>query len=173
MGDALMQACGAMLLDDPCVLEWSGERWLLTHGDALCIADTEYMQFRAMVRTDQWKSEFLNKPLAERLALARNMRTHSEVLKQSKSLEDYADADTALANAWMDAGNAANMIHGHTHRPATHALGGTRQRYVLSDWDCFAPLPRAEVLRLHKPTSDPASLRVARISPLNASRPLD
>ena len=25
-------------------------RWLLSHGDALCIADTDYMAFRAQVR---------------------------------------------------------------------------------------------------------------------------
>ena len=29
------------------------------------------------------------------------------------------------------------MIHGHTHRPALHAVDGTL-RYVLPDWECDA-----------------------------------
>ena len=39
------------------------------------------------------------------------------------------------------------MIHGHTHRPADHALAPGR-RTVLSDWDADAAPPRLEVLRL-------------------------
>ncbi|MGP1666265.1 MAG: UDP-2,3-diacylglucosamine diphosphatase, partial [Rhodanobacter sp.] len=27
------------------------------------------------------------------------------------------------------------LIHGHTHRPAVHALPGGRTRLVLGDWD--------------------------------------
>jgi UDP-2,3-diacylglucosamine hydrolase len=47
----------------------------------------------------------------------------------------------------MEAADADVMIHGHTHRPADHALG-PRRRTVLSDWDATAVPPRMEALRL-------------------------
>ena len=40
------------------------------------------------------------------------------------------------------------MIHGHTHRPADHALPDGRVRIVLSDWDATAAVPRLQVLRV-------------------------
>ena len=30
--------------------------------------------------------------------------------------------------------NASLLIHGHTHRPALHALPEGRERWVMSDW---------------------------------------
>ena len=42
MGQQWTAACGAQLLADPCVLVFAGERWLLTHGDALCLDDLAY-----------------------------------------------------------------------------------------------------------------------------------
>src|SRR6478735_1572064 len=57
--------CGMTLVADPTVLLLHGERWLLSHGDALCLEDTEYLKFRAMVRTPEWQSAFLARPLEE------------------------------------------------------------------------------------------------------------
>ena len=48
----------------------------------------------------------------------------------------------------IQAGRAQALIHGHTHRPATHVLAPGLLRHVLSDWDLDATPPRAEVLRL-------------------------
>jgi len=171
MGPALMKACACTLLDDPTVLEISGQRWLLTHGDALCLDDKDYMQFRSMVRTPQWQQDFLAQPLVKRLELAKQMRLQSESRKQTGIA--YADVDLAAANAWMDALHADHMIHGHTHRPGNHSMGvgkGAdvgRERWVLSDWDLGTLPPRAEVLRLHLPTAlnQDAAVRTERISP--------
>jgi UDP-2,3-diacylglucosamine hydrolase len=146
MGSALMTACTATLLEDPSVLSFAGQRWLLTHGDALCLDDTDYMKFRAMVRSPQWQADFLNKPLRERMELARHMRAQSEARKGTDAT--YADVDTAAASNCLQAMNAGHMIHGHTHRPGKHALAGGRERLVLSDWDLKAAIPRAEILRL-------------------------
>jgi UDP-2,3-diacylglucosamine hydrolase len=66
VGAGLMQSSGATLLEDPTVLSFLGRRWLLTHGDSLCLDDTEYLAFRAQVRTPAWQREFLARPLAER-----------------------------------------------------------------------------------------------------------
>jgi UDP-2,3-diacylglucosamine hydrolase len=145
MGAGLMQVCRATLLDDPTVLEWAKHRWLLTHGDALCLADVSYQTFRQQVRSRAWQHSFLSQALPQRLALARSLREQSEARKREATV--YADVDTTAALAWMDAHHAQTMIHGHTHRPAMHPLDTSRNRYILSDWDGLAHPPRAEVLR--------------------------
>jgi UDP-2,3-diacylglucosamine hydrolase len=119
---------------------------LLSHGDALCLGDVDYMQFRSQVRTDEWQRAFLARPLAERQAIARGLREQSEARK--KSGVQYADVDTEAARQWLQAAASHTLIHGHTHKPAVHDLGGGYSRVVLSDWDLAAPVPRAEVLRL-------------------------
>jgi len=147
VGQALMTSCGATLLADPTVLDFGGQRWLLSHGDALCLDDTEYLEFRRQVQQQAWRDAFLAKPLAEREAIARSLRTQSEARKHSGAT--YADVDNAAARQWLQAAGAHTLIHGHTHRPATHDLGQGLQRVVLSDWDAAATPPRAEVLRLN------------------------
>jgi UDP-2,3-diacylglucosamine hydrolase len=146
VGDALMQSCGTTLLRDPTVLGFAGARWLLTHGDALCLGDTEYLQFRAQVRQPQWQHDFLALPLAKRRKIARGLRAQSEAAQ--RSIQVYADVDRHAALQWLEAADAAVMIHGHTHRPADHVLDERHRRIVLSDWDAAAKPPRRQVLRL-------------------------
>lgn len=145
-GEGLMTAAGATLLQDPTVFAFNHQRFLLTHGDALCLDDHDYMAFRAQVRTPHWQQQFLAQPLAERQAVARGLREASESRKRAAS--DHADVDAPAAREWLAAAQAAVMIHGHTHKPATHDLGGGLQRVVLSDWDAAAQPPRLQVLRL-------------------------
>ena len=146
VGHELMTTCKATLLNDPTVLNFNHQRWLLSHGDALCVDDTAYMAFRQQVRSADWQQTFLAKPLAERQAIARGLRQQSQATKKSGA--DYADVDTQTAQQWLQLANASVLIHGHTHRPADHDLGSGLHRVVLSDWDAAATPPRAEVLRL-------------------------
>jgi UDP-2,3-diacylglucosamine hydrolase len=146
VGRSLMALCNATLLDDPTVLAFAGQRWLLSHGDALCLDDTDYMRFRQQVRSQAWQQAFLARPLAERQAIARDMRRQSESRKLSSI--DYVDVDAAAARRWLEAASARTLIHGHTHKPAAHDLGDGLSRVVLSDWDAQAWVPRADVLRL-------------------------
>jgi UDP-2,3-diacylglucosamine hydrolase len=148
IGDGLMRSCGATLLDDPTVLTFAGRRWLLTHGDALCVSDVKYMQFRAVVRSPAWQADFLAKPLAERQAMGRQARAESEARRSDGPAPDYGVVDDALASAWLAAADAPVMIHGHTHQPREHDLGEGRERVVLTDWDQRADPPRREVLRV-------------------------
>ncbi len=146
LGAAFSQSCGMALLGDPTVLKFGGERWLLSHGDALCLDDTEYMKFRAEVRTPEWQRHFLEQPLDERQAVARSLRVNSELRKRSGVT--YADLDQVATCDWLRATQTATLIHGHTHKPADHKLPQGRRRVVLSDWDATALPVRAEVLRL-------------------------
>jgi UDP-2,3-diacylglucosamine hydrolase len=146
VGSDLAKCAGLTLLDDPTVLSFAGQRWLLSHGDALCLQDVDYMKFRAQVRSPEWQQVFLARPLAERQALARELRSQSE---QRKSLSTtYIDLDAQACTDWLMCAQSKTLIHGHTHQPAEHALGNGLQRIVLSDWDLDALPARAEVLRL-------------------------
>lgn len=146
VGQRLMAACHATLLPDPLVLIFHQRRWLLSHGDALCLADVDYMNFRQLVRNDAWQQTFLAKPLAERQDIARGLRQQSESRKLSGAT--YSDLDFTATRDCLQSANASTLIHGHTHQPAEHELGGGLNRVVLSDWDLQAHPPRAEVLRL-------------------------
>lgn len=145
LGGAMADACGMALLSDPTVLVFAGRRWLLSHGDLLCLADTAYLRYRAQVHAPEWIAQFLRKPLAEREALARQMR---EASRAHQRLAPYADVDAEAARRWLVAAEAATLIHGHTHHPGDHALGQGLCRVVLSDWDLDATPPRAQALRL-------------------------
>ena len=146
MGAALMRDCAATALDDPSVLQLGQRRLLLSHGDALCLDDHDYQRFRAQVRSPSWQHNFLAQDLGQRLEIARNLRQQSEQHKRAATR--YADVDTGAACAALQAHQAQLLVHGHTHRPARHALGPHYERLVLSDWDLGAHPPRAEVLRL-------------------------
>ncbi len=148
LGPGFFQATGTRELTDPTALSFGPARWLLSHGDAWCLDDLDYMRFRAEVRTPAWQATFLARPLAEREAVARDLRRRSEALRHDPN-QRYADVDADTARHWLRASGCTTLIHGHTHRPATHALGEGLQRVVLSDWDTSAHPPRAEVLRLH------------------------
>lgn len=140
---------GVALLSDPCTLTLGAHRWLLSHGDALCLDDTDYQALRRTVRDPAWQQAVLARPLAERHALARQMRDASDARKSDSGPADWADVDTAAALDWLAAHAAPTLIHGHTHRPARHDLAPGRDRLVLSDWDFDDPrAPRGSVVEL-------------------------
>jgi UDP-2,3-diacylglucosamine hydrolase len=146
VGNGLLASCNVTLLADPTVLTFGGQRWLLSHGDMLCLDDREYLQFRAVVRSAQWQRDFLARPMAQRQAIARGLRQESEDRKRSGM--EYADVDTPAALDWLRAADAAVMIHGHTHKPGENALDAEHRRIVLSDWDASASPPRLQALRI-------------------------
>lgn len=162
VGQAFLSSCGVQAMADPTVLVWGERRTLLTHGDALCLDDEAYQRFRLQARDPAWQAAFLARPLSERLALAQSMREQSKAHNQNVAY--FADADTAMTQAWLQAAHSAHMVHGHTHQPADHALAlpDAAQRQVLSDWAFDHGAQRAEVLRLH------ADGRCTRITPLEA-----
>ena len=147
VGAEMLSACNVTALSDPTVVTAFGERLLLTHGDALCLADTDYQKFRAMVRSPAWQASVLARPLAERRALAREVRHESE-RRHGAMLPEWLDLDPVASVEWMRAADAPVLVHGHTHRPADQVLQPDCTRHVLSDWDLDHATPaRAEVLR--------------------------
>ncbi len=150
LGEQFARVSGVRLLADPCLLMFDRQRLLLSHGDALCLADVDYQQFRQRVRSNNWRSDFLALPLSERHRIARQLRRDSASRKTSGAA--YADVDSGMALQWLTTAQASTLIHGHTHHPGDMTLGLTPdtqcQRSVLSDWDADTQPPRLEVLRL-------------------------
>ncbi|MBQ0942349.1 UDP-2,3-diacylglucosamine diphosphatase [Ideonella sp. 4Y16] len=145
LGEAFFQRSGCTPLADPCVLEAFGQRVLLSHGDALCLADTAYQRFRAEVRQSAWQAAFLARPRAERQAIASGLRAASLASQAGRAVETYADPDPALATDWLRQARATVLVHGHTHRPGDEQRTEGWTRRVLSDWD-LDQAQRAEVL---------------------------
>ncbi len=136
IGEKFAQAAGLRLLPDPHLVSLYGTPTLLMHGDTLCSDDIEYLEFRKMVRNPAWQAEFLAKPIAERIELARSVRAESEHAKQVKSMS-IMDVSTATVESVLREHHYPRLIHGHTHRPATHHLlvdGHQCERIVLADW---------------------------------------
>ena len=150
VGAELLGECGVVDLADPTALVAFEQRLLLSHGDALCLEDTEYQRFRAQVRDPAWAAATLARPLAERRALARQMRSASRQRKQQIAAELWADVDAQAAVQWLREAGSTTLIHGHTHRPRSETFSPGFVRHVLSDWDLddAAQPGRAEVLRL-------------------------
>ena len=127
---------GAVLLPDPLIVTLYGEPVLVMHGDALCSDDHAYQRLRATVREADWQRQFLALSIAARRALAGAARAGSQA--HTAGLE-YAITDVnadSVAMALRRAGTAT-LLHGHTHRPAIHALqvdGRPCTRIVLGDW---------------------------------------
>jgi len=149
VGAELLESCGVIFLSDPTVLCAFGQRVLLSHGDALCLSDTAYQRFRAIVRDTEWQRAFLARPLDERRNVARQLREESRQLKSRHRPGEWFDVDADEALRWMREAATPVLIHGHTHMPGSNALAAGFQRHVLSDWDLDHPhaAPRAEVVR--------------------------
>ncbi len=137
IGKAFCREAGCTLLADPHVVNLSGERILLMHGDSLCTRDEGYMRLRRWLRNPVSLFILHNLSLAKRQKLAQKLRSSSKEETRMKA-SDIVDVTPDEVVRVMRRHKVATLIHGHTHRPATHALeidGQAARRMVLGDWD--------------------------------------
>ncbi len=133
VGSGFAEAAGLTLLEEPHLIETAGRRIALVHGDAQCTADLKYMAFRAQVRDRAWQQQFLGMPLAQRKAIIAGLREGSREAQAGQSYEIMDVTPDAVDAVFAQTG-ADVLVHGHTHRPAVHEVGG-KLRYVLPDWE--------------------------------------
>ena len=136
LGARFCAETGATLVPDGAVVDLHGERVLLMHGDLLCTDDHSYQRLRRIVRNPVVQWVFRRLPLARRRALADRMRAGSRMHTGSAAPEIMDVNAVAVAEAFRRAG-VRTLVHGHTHRPAVHALGvdgAAARRIVLGDW---------------------------------------
>ena len=136
IGPRFASESGIQLLPETEVIDLYGEPVLLLHGDTLCTDDVDYQAFRAQVRKPAWQARLLEQPLAQRRALAGQLRETSRQALQQKAT-DITDVNPAAVNQALRAHGVRRMIHGHTHRPAIHEWTLEKlpvRRAVLGDW---------------------------------------
>ena len=127
---------GAQLLPDPLIVTLYGEPVLVMHGDALCTDDRAYQRLRATVRDADWQRQFLALSIDSRQSLAGAARAGSQAhtAAMEHAITDVNADSVAMA---LRAAGTSTLLHGHTHRPAIHALtvdGRPCTRIVLGDW---------------------------------------
>ena len=139
LGNAYAAQARMTILPDPAVVDLDGHPTLLMHGDTLCTADERYQAFRAQTRDPRWQAQFLAQPVAARLAFAQQARATSKAHQAGLQdrREELTDVSPEAVDELMTRFGIDTLIHGHTHRPAIHALqagGRERRRIVLGDW---------------------------------------
>jgi UDP-2,3-diacylglucosamine hydrolase len=136
IGDRFATEANLTILTDPAQIRLGDRPLLLLHGDTLCTDDRAYQQFRLQARDPVWQAGILAKPYDERIALAASIRERSDTEKTTKAA-NIMDVSPATVEAVFRQYGYVDMIHGHTHRPATHVHmvdGRQCTRRVLSDW---------------------------------------
>ncbi len=136
LGEKFAANSGARLIAEGTVINLYDCPTLLLHGDNLCTDDKDYINFRQQVRSPQWQQQILAQPLATRRVLAAQLREKSQAMNSLKA-EDILDVAPDEVVRVMHESDVTRLIHGHTHRPARHALiiaGKPAERIVLGDW---------------------------------------
>lgn len=137
IGKQFCRETGAELLNDPCLVTLEGKRVLLMHGDSLCTQDLAYMKLRRWLRHPLTLFILRHLPLSTRFKLARKLRSESRAQTRMKAREIIDVTPDEVPRIMAEHG-VRTLIHGHTHRPAEHALevnGQSARRIVLGDWD--------------------------------------
>ena len=135
IGDKFCKEVGAILLDDPYIINLEEKKIMLMHGDSLCTDDEDYQNFRNLVRSKDWQEDFLSKDLKERKEVAKNLREISSLENQTKD-ENIMDVNQSEVLKIIEDHSVDVLIHGHTHRPFIHDENGV-PRMVLGDWGDF------------------------------------
>ena len=134
------ERCGMTLLPPAKVIDLYGTPTLIMHGDSLCTLDIAYQKFRKWWNQPWWQWLMLRLPLWYRQRLARKARDKSARHKQqymTQAQPQIMDVTPEEVPRTMAQAGVLKLIHGHTHRPAVHALtvnSQPAQRYVLGDW---------------------------------------
>lgn len=136
LGQRFAQKSSMILLPEVDLIQLYGQAVVVMHGDTLCTKDIAYQEFRKKSRTWWWQAMIKSLPLFVRKKIAANYRKRSAAATSMKS-QDIMDVTPEEVVNCLESYRSQLLIHGHTHRPAVHALdanGNKAQRIVLGDW---------------------------------------
>ena len=136
LGEKYAHRCGMKILSEVEVINLYDQQIIIMHGDTLCTLDVDYQAFRKKSRSWWWQGIIKSLPLFVRRKIAENYREKSAEATNQKSQEIMDVTPGEVVNCF-NKHNARILIHGHTHRPATHDLmvgNEPAQRIVLGDW---------------------------------------
>ncbi len=136
LGSTFAREAGLKLLDDPTQITLYDQPILLLHGDTLCALDRQYQYYRYLVHHPLFQAIALWAPLFVRRFFGNRMRRYSEAYTK-RIAAPLKDVSLEAVISVLKKSHCHLMIHGHTHRPAIHALeveGGKATRIVLGAW---------------------------------------
>ncbi|MCW8827004.1 MAG: UDP-2,3-diacylglucosamine diphosphatase [Gammaproteobacteria bacterium] len=144
---------GCKIIEEPFILNLEGKSTLLMHGDLLCTDDQDYLKMRELLRSPEWIESFLSQSSQQRIETAKGLRQKSQTAIQLKDSE-IMDANTDEVIEYFERYQVEQIIHGHTHRTATHnhtlPSGEQTIRYVLDEWhDLYGQLLISDQNGLH------------------------
>lgn len=137
VSDHVLAELGLIRLEDPYILSTTTWQFVLSHGDLYCTGDVPYQKFRARVRDPQTQARFLRLPYWLRRSIATWLRWRSKGRRYDAQTQMMTDVSQGTVEDEARRYGYATLIHGHTHRPATHDLfvdGIHVERWVMADW---------------------------------------
>lgn len=137
VSDHVLAELGLIRLEDPYILSTTTWQFVLSHGDLYCTGDVPYQKFRARVRDPQTQARFLRLPYWLRRSIATWLRWLSKGRRYDAQTQMMTDVSQGTVEDEARRYGYATLIHGHTHRPATHDLfvdGIHVERWVMADW---------------------------------------
>jgi UDP-2,3-diacylglucosamine hydrolase len=137
VSDHVLAELGLIRLEDPYILSTTTWQFILSHGDLYCTGDVPYQKFRARVRDPQTQARFLRLPYCLRRSIATWLRWRSKGRRYDAQTQMMTDVSQGTVEDEARRYGYATLIHGHTHRPATHDLfvdGIHVERWVMADW---------------------------------------
>ena len=143
--EGFTERTGFTILADETVIDLHGTKTLLLHGDSLCTDDVAHQQFRQQMMTSKpFCDGFLSLPIPQRIEQAKQARMQSNEHKSHISMGIMDVTESAVINAFAKH-DVKQMIHGHTHRQATHHYdNNSLTRIVLGDWDETSSILRVD-----------------------------
>ncbi len=135
IGEKFAVDTGIILLADPTMVTIYEKKILLMHGDLLCTDDIKYQAFRRKAHNKAWQRRILAMPLWLRRLLALLARYKSK--RHTRTNLAIQDVNPHEVQRYLQKHHPDLLIHGHTHRPATHQLminHKPAQRIVLAAW---------------------------------------
>ena len=136
LGNKYAQKAAITLLPEIDLIDLYGQAAVIMHGDTLCTRDIAYQKFRLKSRSWGWQTLIKTLPLFVRKKIAADYRKKSAAATATKS-QDIMDVTPEEVINCLESYQSQLLIHGHTHRPAIHALianNNKAKRIVLGDW---------------------------------------
>ena len=131
LGQKFLDRFDAKLLQEPYIYQFDGLTIRLEHGDTLCTDDISYQKFKKVIRNPFLLGFIKLFPFYLKRKLADFFRKKST---QRQSQAHYQPIDVNTDEVFKQMQGIDILTHGHTHRPAIHALNAHQQRIVLGDW---------------------------------------
>lgn len=125
-----------ILLKQLSVINLYNKNTLITHGDLLCSDDRRYQRYRRFIQNPMVKLILNQLPASVKQNLAKRIIKINNQNKASNQAE-IMDVNQETVLKLMRRHGVTRLIHGHTHKPAIHAMdvdGQKGQRIVLGDW---------------------------------------